>query len=138
MDSDDIMQKDRLRIQCDYLDNHPDVDAVCSCALSIDSSGNVTGRIGEIVQATQITLKMMAEDNCVCNPSSMLRGSFVKNKGLRYNPDYCYAEGNCDCGCAEPNNCGKNCNCNCNCGGCAPTTKPTRGAMSGMGLMGVL
>lgn len=92
MDSDDIMLKDRLKIQCDYLSMHPEVTAVCSCAISIDSSGTAMGMIGQGNNISQITLKMMAEGNCVCNPSSMLRRSVIENSGIHYNPDYCYAE----------------------------------------------
>lgn len=92
MDSDDIMQKERLQIESDYLDSHKEVSAVCSCAIGIDPSGKATGKLGHTKDLTQITLRMMAEGNCVCNPSAMLRKETMVKKGLRYNPRYCYAE----------------------------------------------
>jgi glycosyltransferase involved in cell wall biosynthesis len=44
MDADDISEPDRFRIQCTFLDNHPDISAVGSTAIHIDESGHETGR----------------------------------------------------------------------------------------------
>ena len=44
MDSDDIMERNRLEIQVDYLNTHPAVDAVGSGTLLIDTTGNILGQ----------------------------------------------------------------------------------------------
>ena len=93
MDADDIMLPDRLATESAYLDNHPDVDAVCSCATRIDSLGNAFGHIGFNNHETVIiTARMMCESNHVCNSTTMIRHSSVEQLNLRYNPDFEWAE----------------------------------------------
>lgn len=93
MDADDIMLPDRLSIEVSYLDNHPDVDAVCSNATRIDTFGNKIGHIGfHSHEATAITPKMTCEGNQVCNPTTMIRRSSIGRFNLRYSHDHEWAE----------------------------------------------
>ena len=92
MDADDIMLPDRLAVQVAYLDANPEVIAVCSHALRVDASGNPIANIGGGHEVEHITAKMMCEDNHVCNPTTMMRREVISDYGLRYEPDYIYAE----------------------------------------------
>lgn len=90
MDADDIMMPDRLRLQHDYLEAHPEVAAVSACAIKIDEAGNPIGRIttGDNGAAVVVTPRRMCEFNQVCNPASMIRRSVIDSLGLRYDPTF--------------------------------------------------
>lgn len=93
MDADDIMLPDRLSVEVSYLDNHPDVDAVCSNATRIDTFGNKIGHIGfHSHEATAITPKKICEGNQVCNPTTMIRRSSIRRFNLRYSHHHEWAE----------------------------------------------
>lgn len=92
MDADDIMHPDRLRVQLEYLEKHPDTVAVSSQAIKIDTQGKPVGQISHGSGIMRITSKMMCEDNYVCNPSTMIRAEIVKKEGLRYEKGFIYAE----------------------------------------------
>ena len=93
MDADDIMLPHRLHTQVSYLDTHPGVDAVSSCATRIDATGRPTGRIGNHSDSpVTITPRMMCEANHVCNPSTMIRRSAIESRSLSYDPAFEWAE----------------------------------------------
>lgn len=91
MDSDDVMMADRLKRELEYLEAHPETDAVCSGAIRIYADGETIGRIGE-KEGHEITLRKMAEANMVCNPTSMMRRSVIERGNLRYRKEFEYAE----------------------------------------------
>lgn len=90
MDADDVMMPDRLRIQYDYLESHPEVAAVSAGAVKIDDAGNPIGRIttGDSGAPVAVDPRRMCEFNQVCNPASMIRRSVIDNLGLRYDPEF--------------------------------------------------
>lgn len=92
MDADDIMTPTRLQIEHDYLSTHPSIMAVCSQAIKIDYNSQPITRIGNGTSVVRITPRMMCEANHICNPTSMMRSSIVKQGGLKYERDYEYAE----------------------------------------------
>ena len=92
MDADDIMHPDRLRVQLEYLETHPDAVAVCSNAIRIDCRGNAIGQIGCGDSILRITPRMMCECNHVCNPSTMMRRDIVSRHGLYYEKEFEFAE----------------------------------------------
>ena len=93
MDADDIMLPHRLHAQVSYLDTHPAVDAVSSCATRIDATGRPTGHIGNHSDSpVTITPRMMCEANHVCNPSTMIRRSAIESRSLSYDPAFEWAE----------------------------------------------
>lgn len=92
MDADDIMHPNRLQVQYDYLEAHPEVVAVYSQAIRIDVYGNPIGQIGNRSETIRITPRMMCEDNQICNSSSMMRGDIIRESGLRYEKEFEYAE----------------------------------------------
>ena len=92
MDADDVMMPDRLRIQYDYLESHPEVAAVCSQAVRIDSHGQPIGQIGSGMETIRITPRLMCETNHVCNPTTMMRRDIIESGNMRYESEYEYAE----------------------------------------------
>lgn len=92
MDADDIMMPDRLQIQYNYLETHPEVAAVCSQAVRIDSHGQPIGHIGSGMETIRITPRMMCETNHVCNPTTMMRRDIIESENIRYESEYKYAE----------------------------------------------
>lgn len=92
MDADDIMMPDRLQIQYNYLETHPEVAAVCSHAVRIDSHGQPIGQIGSGMETIRITPRMMCETNHVCNPTTMMRYDIIAPGNIRYEHEYEYAE----------------------------------------------
>lgn len=91
MDADDVMMPDRLQVEFDYLEAHPEVAAVCSHATRIDASSNPVGHIGQGAEARPITPRMMCETNHVCNPTTMMRREVI-DSCLGYDCDFKYAE----------------------------------------------
>lgn len=92
MDADDIMLPDRLQIEYDYLEAHPEVAAVCSHAVRIDSNGSPIGQIGSSTEVVRITPRMMCETNHVCNPTTMMRRDIIDKYKMRYESEYEFAE----------------------------------------------
>ena len=92
MDADDIMMPDRLQIQYNYLETHPEVAAVCSQAVRIDSHGQPIGQIGSGMETIRITPRMMCETNHVCNPTTMMRYDIIAPGNISYEHEYEYAE----------------------------------------------
>lgn len=85
MDSDDVMMPERLRIQYDYLESHPEVAAVSAGAVKINEKGDCIGRVTTgTVDTVAVTTRGMCEFNMVCNPTSMFRQSVINQIGLRY------------------------------------------------------
>lgn len=91
MDADDVMLPDRLRLEADWLDSHPDIDAVCARAISIDEQGRTLSSPGAGA-GREITPRIMAEGNAVCNPTAMVRRATLQRLGLGYEQAFCWAE----------------------------------------------
>lgn len=79
LDADDIANKDRLRKQAQYLDNHPEVTLVCSFVKCIgDSNGTICPpQNGELLRAALLFW------DPIVHSSVMFR-----NKEISYNEDY--------------------------------------------------
>lgn len=88
MDSDDIMMPDRLRIQYEYLEAHPEVDV-------LGGGMELTGDAEESIKHTYIenvTIDDLYRGCCICNPTAMMRRSRVLEKNLKYENESIYAE----------------------------------------------
>ncbi len=86
MDSDDIALPDRLQIQKDYLDTHPDIDAIGSQWLMLDKDGN---RIGIDYHATDpLTINaLMYNHYALHHPTTMIRRNAMEAIG-GYNEEH--------------------------------------------------
>ncbi len=86
MDSDDIMMPDRLRLQFEYMECHPDI-GVLGGAVEVFGDGN-----GIISSLPVVSIQDMINTCCLIHPTVMLRRSVLEKFGFRYESDFVYAE----------------------------------------------
>ena len=89
MDSDDIMMPNRLQVQYDYMEAHPEVD-VCGSWIKLIGTG--TGKVESPIEHKEIITTMLLH-NPIAHPTVMLRKEtvLVEKKDL-YKKGYNYAE----------------------------------------------
>ena len=89
MDADDIMLPERLQIQYDYMEAHPETDvlggALCVCGREKETL--VPPIIGRPYKMSDILKR-----NCFINPTTMTRRESLLKSGVRYEREYIYAE----------------------------------------------
>lgn len=85
MDDDDVMMPDRLRLEYEYMEAHPEVAAVGG-ALEIYSTGDKAGNV------PVVTAHDLLEGCGIYNPTSMIRREVLHKFGFRYEQAYIYAE----------------------------------------------
>lgn len=90
MDADDVMMPSRLQRQVAYMDAHPEVDVLGCDTLSFEDTPSDSTEITPVVRT--ITIRDLVESNQINHPTAVLRSETVQTLGLRYNPDYIYAE----------------------------------------------
>ncbi len=88
MDADDVMRRNRLSIQFDFLEKNNDTDIVCGEIDYWGDNSNCSGLNNE----SEITLELMMEGNVVPHPTVMMRTCIIPEKNLHYNDEYVYAE----------------------------------------------
>lgn len=89
MDADDIMIPDRLQIQYDYMETHPDADALGGglCFYGNENDTFIPPILNDAYQ-----LKDLLTRNILPNPTMMVRNEFLHKHQIRYEHDYIYAE----------------------------------------------
>lgn len=87
MDCDDIMMPDRLRLQYEYMESHPNVDAVGGC---IEYFGTHQGVYKPALG--DISLYDLMDGCCMVHPTAFMRKSSIQSHHLRYRRKYIYAE----------------------------------------------
>jgi glycosyltransferase involved in cell wall biosynthesis len=87
LDSDDISYPDRLRIQADYLDRHPDVVVVGSQLEKITDTGEVVG-ISDYPEHVRRGFFHKPFDGMIANPSSMIRKASLEKVGGGYRQQF--------------------------------------------------
>lgn len=87
MDSDDLMMADRLRLQYEYMEAHPDMDAVGGC---IEYFGAYQGAYKPTLG--DISLYDLMDGCCIVHPTAFIRKSSIQSHHLRYRREYIYAE----------------------------------------------
>ena len=87
MDSDDVMMPDRLRMQYEYMEQHPEIDVVGGC---IEYFGTYQGiykpSLGDI------SLYDLMDGCCIVHPTAFIRKSSIQSHHLRYRKENIYAE----------------------------------------------
>lgn len=97
MDADDVMLPERLELQYDYMETHPDVDVCGSWTRIIydkDSEDNEESDDRIIKSASlhdDISLTLLM-GNALSNPSTIIRRESLLKHGILYKKDYPYAE----------------------------------------------
>ncbi|MDD4759917.1 MAG: glycosyltransferase [Bacteroidaceae bacterium] len=86
MDADDVMLSNRLQVEFDYLEQHPDVDVVGGNWEMFGLQNNWT-KVAE-----KVSLLNMLETCCVCNSTVLMRQSVLQKYQIRYEQAYIYSE----------------------------------------------
>lgn len=88
MDSDDVMDPDRLNIQYEYMETHPDI-AICGNFISIFNASGLIGK--QIYGVTDDEVKAeMLFNSPICHPSFFARSEVFKQ--FKYDTNYKYCE----------------------------------------------
>ncbi|HBN47293.1 MAG TPA: hypothetical protein DD401_06830 [Prevotella sp.] len=87
MDSDDIMMPDRLRLQYEYMEQHPEIDIIGGCIEYFGTSQGVyKPALGDL------SLYDLMDGCCVVHPTAFIRNASFKSHHLRYRKENIYAE----------------------------------------------
>lgn len=86
MDADDIARPERLMIQKDYMDSHPEVDVLATSSQSFDKNGILFE--GHTSTDEEI-LKLDFLFSCgICHPTVMMKRETLERLHLRYDHDF--------------------------------------------------
>jgi glycosyltransferase involved in cell wall biosynthesis len=88
MDADDIMTTERLEVQFEYMETHPEIDV---CGSWASYFGTVNNKIRTVQQHTDIACTMMFF-NTLIHPTSIIRRESMLRHNLKYKHEYAYAE----------------------------------------------
>ena len=89
MDADDVSMEDRLRVQVDFLLEHPEVGVVGTWAYEVDKFGTIQFEKKMPAESLEIN-RFMAKRDPLIHPTAMFRRSFFEDVGL-YNSDPAYS-----------------------------------------------
>lgn len=89
MDADDMMLPDRLLIQFNYLETHPDLDILGG---GMEYFGSQEGVFLPLVRERRLRLEDFREMNMVAHPTVMIRRDALTRCPLKYEQEYMYAE----------------------------------------------
>lgn len=89
-DSDDVCFPDRLKVQYEYFQSHPDIALIGTGAELINEDGQIIGYKHPPTDVNDIKYFLLLR-NPIIHPSVMLRKSVLDVVG-NYNPDYLHAE----------------------------------------------
>lgn len=90
MDSDDLMFPDRLRIQYEYMESHPEVDILGGGAVFFGDEDEEETLFYELPH--EIGIKELQRHTFIVHPTAMMRRSTIVQHGLCYDANYIYAE----------------------------------------------
>lgn len=85
MDADDMSVYDRLKIQVDYLDNHPECDIVCGGRINIDEEGKYIFTSLLIPLSDEDLAHSLTYGSIITHPTIMIRSSAIKQIGGYHN-----------------------------------------------------
>lgn len=102
MDADDVMSPDRLRLEYEYMEAHPEV-AVVGGGMEFFSDkrfallGKKAGNEGKtsdekIGKAHAVTAHDLLDSCGIYNPTAMIRAEVLRKFGLKYEKEYIYAQ----------------------------------------------
>ncbi len=89
MDADDVMMEDRLLIQYNYMEHHPEIDLLAG---GMELFGNRKGFYVPKVKETTVSMKELFEYNVIAHPTVMIRKKSLQNLPYLYKSEYTYAE----------------------------------------------
>ena len=80
MDSDDISNPQRLRVQFDYMENNPQTDILGSSFIKIPKNEIINFPIDN----EKIKYTMIFSHNCICHSTAIIRKSTMDKYGIKY------------------------------------------------------
>jgi len=88
MDDDDIAMPERLALEVEFMDMHPDIDVVGAAMKNIDFHGNVTSFnvTGVLHNPKRVRAELIFRD-CISNGSAMMRTQFIRKNNIKYVDD---------------------------------------------------
>jgi glycosyltransferase involved in cell wall biosynthesis len=90
LDSDDIALPQRLSVQCQFMENHPDI-AVAGSWVFVQNNDR-----GNMVMKNETDPDIVSGgllfNTMIANPSSMIRKSFLDEHKIKYDPEFAFAE----------------------------------------------
>ena len=89
LDDDDLAERDRLRLQVDYLENHPEIDVLGGRSIYIDAQGRIMD-YSCIPRNNPKYIQAILLFNCMdfLNSTAMIRKEFMENNRLYYHNGY--------------------------------------------------
>jgi glycosyltransferase involved in cell wall biosynthesis len=91
MDSDDIALPERLQIQYDFMESHPDV-GICGSNYKVLSDDIISKYISKLPTDDMSIRALLFCHAVFCHPSVMLRKDVLEKSGLKYDKDFFGAE----------------------------------------------
>lgn len=85
MDSDDLSTLDRLQIQYDFMEKHPNIDI---CSTYTKYIGKKSGYNVEVYNSSEAIRTNLFLYNCMAHPSIFIRKKFIDKNNLKYNPNF--------------------------------------------------
>lgn len=89
IDHDDKMLPDRLKTQFDYMEAHPEIDALGGGMVCF---GIAKGTIQHISGRALTLNDMLLHGNCMANPTAMIRRESIEKSHIRYEQKFIYAD----------------------------------------------
>ena len=90
LDDDDISMKDRLEIQVDFLEKHPEIDVLGGADLAIDENGEYIQCSGPPLRNPKlIKAYLLFEQNMFADCTVMYRRDFIEKNNIKYH-EGCY------------------------------------------------
>lgn len=90
MDSDDLMLPDRLRIQYEYMESHPEVDILGGGAIFFNEEDDAETIYNKLPH--EIGIKELQQHTFIVHPTAMMRRESIMRHKLCYDANYIYAE----------------------------------------------
>ena len=88
MDADDVSRPERIQLQMDYLNAHPEVDVVGGATNEIDENGNDRGKINRYPLLPEECYAYFSKRNPVAHPAVIIRQSFFDKAGCLYRAEF--------------------------------------------------
>ncbi|MDR0604511.1 MAG: glycosyltransferase [Bacteroidales bacterium] len=88
IDHDDLMMPERLQIQYDFMETHPEIAA---CGACMQTFGNSSYTINVLTEHNDI-VQYMILGNPMANPTAFYRRSFLMEHNIRHEEGYSFAD----------------------------------------------
>ena len=85
MDADDISLSDRLSLQIDYMERHPEADLVASCVTLIDEAGDDIGVWRDDMEhvTPESVRSFLPINNSLAHPTVLVKAEIIRSLGYR-------------------------------------------------------